>query len=192
MENVKICAQCGAPYVDARCPNCGGVAENGTSGRILSAPTPAAGVLDVPKCPWCGAVMAVELWQNLEGKWISYCHCVVCKAKAPSVMADINHEDLIEAAKMMVNCRFVNTGNRITNGDRLRRIGRLPDKGLAELLWKVVYEGLDEKIPFCKNDPECDELACEGGVPEEKCKQCLIQWLGEPAEEQEGGSDARD
>ena len=204
MNDVKICAQCGAPFVGTRCPNCGGVAEseteyqqedcdtadcccsncggtvgNGTSGRMISAPTPWKGILDVPKCPWCGELMAVELRQNLEGKWISYCHCVICKAKGPTVTAEINKTDLIEMAKMVVNCRFQNTGNPFTNGDEIRKIGSMADPELAELLRKVMYEGIEDQIPFCKNDPECEKLVNEWkGIPEKMCKECLIRWLG--------------
>ncbi len=88
-------------------------------------------------------------------------------------------DELVEAAKMVVDCRFINPTHPTTNGDQIRKIGSMADPELAELLWKAMYEGIEDEIPFCKNDPECEKLVDEWkGVPEKMCKECLIRWLG--------------
>lgn len=135
----------------------------------------------VPKCPWCGAPMADDLRQTSEG-WVAYCHCVICKARAPAVVSKTLDEHLIPAARMIVNCRFLRTGNQ-TNGDKLREFANMPDDVLAQRLLEI--DDIAEEIPFCKELPECQELA-EGiePIPADKCLQCLINWLGQPAEEE--------
>lgn len=69
-----------------------------------------------------------------------------------------------------------------TNGDKIRMCGSLSDQELAEVLWKL--PDIAEILPFCRDLPECQELA-EGiePIPASKCMQCLIHWLGQPAEE---------
>ena len=66
----------------------------------------------------------------------------------------------------------------MTNADRIRA---MDDEDLAEVL--LLFNHLECRIPFCKNLPQCEELLdTEEGVPEEKCKQCLLDWLRQPAE----------
>ena len=66
-----------------------------------------------------------------------------------------------------------------TNADRIRA---MTDEELASHLHMFV--GLEERIKFCRNLPECDKLLnTEGGIPEEKCVLCLLAWLKQPAEE---------
>ena len=65
-----------------------------------------------------------------------------------------------------------------TNADRIRAMS---DEELAEQL--ITVGELDEEIHFCKNLPECDDLLnTEDGVPLEKCRGCLLNWLKQPAE----------
>ena len=90
-------------------------------------------------------------------------------------------DELDAAARMVVNCRFVDPAHPTTNGDQIRKIGSMTDPELAELLWQVLYDDLEDKIRFCPDRPECEELAEQGAVPEENCKQCLIDWLGKQA-----------
>lgn len=60
-----------------------------------------------------------------------------------------------------------------TNADRIRAAS---DEELADLLYPV-----DDQ--YCCNDPECVKLLdSPDGIPEEKCKMCLLNWLKQPAE----------
>ena len=61
----------------------------------------------------------------------------------------------------------------MTNGDRIRAMS---DEELAEAL----YYGFD--IEYCSNAPECGEmLNTDEGVPEARCKGCLLEWLQKEA-----------
>ena len=65
-----------------------------------------------------------------------------------------------------------------TNADRIRAMS---DEELAEKLY--CFTDIDCKIPYCKNLAECEKmLDTEDGVPVEKCKRCLLEWLQKPAE----------
>lgn len=69
-------------------------------------------------------------------------------------------------------------GDPQTNADRIRMMS---DEELAQKL--LQFNTLEESVPFCRNLAECDELLdTEDGIPEEKCKQCLLNWLRQPAE----------
>ena len=69
-----------------------------------------------------------------------------------------------------------------SKGDLIRR---MDDPELARYLYGLVNKDFD--FEFCKNRPECEELVdTDGGVPEEKCLACLVEYLKMPAE---GGSD---
>ena len=61
----------------------------------------------------------------------------------------------------------------MTNGDKIRA---MTDEELAEhILSTPAYETC---IDFCKKMAECDDLIeSDKGIPEEWCKQCLIDWL---------------
>jgi hypothetical protein len=49
----------------------------------------------------------------------------------------------------------------------------------------LLYYGFD--IQYCTNDQACAAmLDTEDGVPEERCKACVMKWLKQPAEEAEG------
>ena len=65
-----------------------------------------------------------------------------------------------------------------TNADRIRAMS---DEELAALLYQ--FNNLEDNVPFCQDLPECNALLdTEAGIPEEKCKQCLLTWLQQPAE----------
>ena len=84
----------------------------------------------------------------------------------------------------MANSGFFDVGPVITNGDKLRKFANMPDEVLAQRLLEIA--DVAEKIPFCKDLPDCQKLADESKpVPADKCLQCLINWLGQPAEESE-------
>ena len=82
MADIKICAQCGAPFVGSRCPNCGGHAESetdmetdgctaGTSHCSNCGGSAGNGtsVLDAPKCPWCGKNM-INITRSTPEGWM--------------------------------------------------------------------------------------------------------------------------
>ena len=61
-----------------------------------------------------------------------------------------------------------------TNADRIRA---MTDEELAEMLYCA------DSLGWCKNLPGCYRLLdTPDGVPEEKCKACLVKWLQQPAE----------
>lgn len=61
-----------------------------------------------------------------------------------------------------------------TNADRIRAMS---DEELVEHL----YYGFD--VQYCNNDPACAKmLDTDEGIPEEKCKECVLKWLQQPAE----------
>ena len=66
-------------------------------------------------------------------------------------------------------------------GDPLTRadcICAMSDEELAKLLYNA------DSIGWCTNRPECYALLdTEEGVPEENCLQCLVEWLRQPAKE---------
>ena len=68
----------------------------------------------------------------------------------------------------------------MTNADRIRSMS---DEELAAVMMGI--GSMEDKIHFCQNLQECDELleTTDGG-PEEKCIGCILQWLQKPAEEQ--------
>ena len=64
-----------------------------------------------------------------------------------------------------------------TNADRIRAMS---DEELAKNLYNI-----DNPDGYCRNLPECDALLdTEGGIPEERCITCLLEWLKQPVEEE--------
>lgn len=60
-----------------------------------------------------------------------------------------------------------------TNFDRIHSMSV---EELAELLYQ--FENLSDKLKFCKNEPECEELLDEGKtISDNMCKKCLVEWL---------------
>lgn len=66
----------------------------------------------------------------------------------------------------------------MTNADRIRN---MTDEELAEhILSTLAYETY---IKFCKNREECCEISdMDNDIPEEWCKQCLLEWLHKEVE----------
>lgn len=68
-----------------------------------------------------------------------------------------------------------------TNADRIRAMS---DREIALAMMEFF---VDEHIEFCQNKPECvaamDKCDC---VPDDKCVECLVAWLQQPAEEVQG------
>jgi hypothetical protein len=67
----------------------------------------------------------------------------------------------------------------MTNADHFRE-AISTEEGLAKFLMRVHDEGI--YIPFCQNREECWELIEATGVPDEKCMECMMQWLRKPWE----------
>ena len=82
------------------------------------------------------------------------------------------------ATQYMCKCKHpCDTIVPITKADRIRA---MTDEELAKLLYEI------DGLGYCKNLPECGELLdAPGGIPEEKCIGCMLNWLRQPAEEAE-------
>ena len=67
----------------------------------------------------------------------------------------------------------------MSNADRIRSMS---DEELAELLYSI--QDLEDKVKFCKNKIECDNILDSGkDIPDNMCKQCLVNWLQSEVEE---------
>ena len=67
----------------------------------------------------------------------------------------------------------------MTQADRIRSMS---DEELAELLYSI--QNLEDKVKFCKNKIECDNILDSGKeIPDNMCKQCLVDWLQSKVEE---------
>lgn len=62
----------------------------------------------------------------------------------------------------------------MTNADRIRSMN---DEELADAMIMLdVRSG--KEIPFCINHKKCtDMLDADEAIPDEMCRQCLIDWL---------------
>ena len=68
-------------------------------------------------------------------------------------------------------------GDAMTKGDNIRRM-LATDEGIADFLME---HGIENIISFCRCKPECNIWldTKKEGIPEEWCKQCLVEWLKE-------------
>ncbi len=60
----------------------------------------------------------------------------------------------------------------MTRGDRFRN---MTDEQLVEFAFDT---GIDDQLEFCQNKEECSENE-DLNIPEENCKQCMLEWLQE-------------
>lgn len=66
----------------------------------------------------------------------------------------------------------------MTNADRIRI---MTDEELAVEM--VQNSHLDDRINYCQDKPECEAyLEADRDIPDEWCKNCLLEWLRKPAE----------
>lgn len=66
-----------------------------------------------------------------------------------------------------------------TNADRIRS---MTDEELAREI-NLLLEG-EISIPYCRELPECDaDVERDALIPLERCEQCVLHWLRQPAEE---------
>ena len=62
---------------------------------------------------------------------------------------------------------------RMTRADRIHSMSY---EELAELFYSLI--NLEDKIKFCKNKTECEDILDAGKtIPDNMCKQCLVEWL---------------
>ena len=67
-----------------------------------------------------------------------------------------------------------------TNADRIRAMS---DEELSQNINRLL-EG-EISIPYCRELPECDaEVERDAPIPVERCEQCVLKWLRQPAEEE--------
>ena len=82
-----------------------------------------------------------------------------------------------EEVEILLNSRVCEKPK--TNADRIRSMS---DEELAELLYSI--QNLEDKVKFCKNKIECDNILDSGKeIPDNMCKQCLVDWLQSEVEE---------
>ena len=66
----------------------------------------------------------------------------------------------------------------VTNADRIRN---MTDEELAEHI--ITTPAYETCIKFCKNREECCAIMdMDNDIPEEWCKQCLLEWLQKEVE----------
>lgn len=69
--------------------------------------------------------------------------------------------------------------SKITRADKIRS---LSDVALADLI-QTYYENAEE-INFCHGRQECeDDLDNDRTIPRERCRECLLDFLRQPAED---------
>ena len=80
---------------------------------------------------------------------------------------------------MLRNCRHF---WQKTNADRIRAMS---DEELAQQL--LLFTDLDDRIRYCKDLPECQKaLDDDVEIPADRCRSCLLSWLQQPAEVDNG------
>ena len=66
-----------------------------------------------------------------------------------------------------------------TNADRIRAMS---DEELADILYS--FQNLEDKVKFCMNKDSCTDILDGGDViPDDMCKQCLLEYLQSEVEE---------
>lgn len=70
------------------------------------------------------------------------------------------------------------TSKSYTNADQIRD-AIMTDDQLARVLLSANDSSIS--IPFCRVTPECLRLLEDGIIPEEKCLNCVKDWLKQPA-----------
>ena len=69
-----------------------------------------------------------------------------------------------------------------TNADRIRA---MTDEELSMIM--VQLADLDDRIHYCQNLPECEALLdTEDGISAKMCARCMLAWLKQPAEVDNG------
>ena len=67
----------------------------------------------------------------------------------------------------------------LTNAERIRTMN---DEELAQNINRLLDGEI--AVPYCRGLPECDDdLERDALIPLERCEQCVLHWLQQPAEE---------
>ena len=104
---------------------------------------------------------------SAEGRVISMEHdgCKGCKYERQS-----------QNLEPCISCEGTKKGDhykKITYGDKIRAMS---DEELAELLYSL--QNLEDKVKFCKNKDVCTDILDDGKeIPDNMCKECLVEWL---------------
>lgn len=68
---------------------------------------------------------------------------------------------------------------RMTQADRIRYMS---EEELADILYS--FQNLEDKVKFCMNKDSCTDILDGGDViPDDMCKQCLLEYLHSEVEE---------
>lgn len=138
------------------------------------------------RCPFCGKQVAIidtchelEDCANFERCGDGGYYSVVCNFNHGGCGGSAGY-DRTELGAISRWNRRAQPGNATpTNADKIRSMS---DEELAAYLREL--ECL-ERDDYCRNIPECDELLkTPDGIPEEKCRRCLVDWLRQPAKEE--------
>lgn len=134
--------------------------------------------VDLKPCLFCGGTSEVKQFANPKNFYTVDCSNCHCRTDG-FVVNRVNATDRenIQANAAVWNSRVeIIPDEGLTRGDNIRKIIETDD-GLADFL---IEHGLSVRIDFCKNKPECSDLMdCEKTVPDEMCRQCLINCLKE-------------
>ena len=78
--------------------------------------------------------------------------------------------------------RLIDHAKPMTNADRIRA---MTDEELAMSMIQI--SDLDERVGFCKNLYRCELLIdTDDGIPASMCEECMLEWLKQPAEVDNG------
>lgn len=138
--------------------------------------------IELKPCPFCGGTNI-----KVMGTY-KYCKCKTCGATSGGLAENeyalnASKEDAVRAWNNRESVKADVTGTNVgykTNYDRIRSMS-------IEELANAIY-GMDEPpkfaLPFCGNSDRCiDAIDSDEGVPDEMCRQCLMDWLNAESEE---------
>jgi hypothetical protein len=107
--------------------------------------------------------------------------CEYMDAKVQRLDERLRKESRVVAISKMENTTSKDT-NVLTNADRIRA---MTDEELAAIM--IQCSDLDERVGFCKNLYKCELLLdTDDGIPASMCEKCMLEWLKEPAEVDNG------
>lgn len=81
---------------------------------------------------------------------------------------------------------MINNAKLCTNGDKMRALMGGTDEELSKLLlWLNDMGELDERIHFCRNLDVCNVIIdTDEELDTKKCRECMLHWLGQPADKE--------
>ncbi len=92
----------------------------------------------------------------------------------------VTKSQIVNAFRWVFDYAFEVAKKPETQADRIRA---MTDEELAKKILST-DEAPAYTIPFCKNSGRCTDILDSGeAIPDELCKQCLMEWLKSPVEE---------